>query len=158
MPDAAGCKIFVVRSDPASLIFNAGVNTVFSRWWHGQWWFLHGWTRYLPVHPRSMPVWSRSVRSLPILTQLIHGRTRMSTNKQDLSLLRRYPWSSVIGRVLSGINPCTIRIHPCSSIENTRTRMVPVFTRSLRWLHGTSRFIHENNTVVFSSGTIHEKN
>jgi hypothetical protein len=155
MPDDAGCKIFVVRGDPVSLISNAGVNTVFSRWWHRQWRFLYGWTRYLPVHPRkdpSMPAWSRSVRSLTVLTRLIHGRTRMSTNKQDLSLLRRYPWSSVIGHVLSRINPCTIRIHPCSSIENTRTRMVPVFTRSLRWLHGTSRFIHGTNMVDFRPG------
>jgi hypothetical protein len=109
-------------------------------------------TRTSPKRPRSMPVWSRSVRSLPVLTQLIHGRTRMSTNKQDLSLLRRYPWSSVTGRVLSGINPCTICFHPCSSVENIPTRMVPVFTRSLRWLHGTSRFIHVTNTLDFRPG------
>jgi hypothetical protein len=41
---------------------------------------------------------------------------------------------TVTDHVLSGINLCTIRIHPCLSIENTRTQMVPVFTRSLRWL------------------------
>jgi hypothetical protein len=56
---------------------------------------------------------------------------------------------TVTDRVLSWINPCTIHIHPCWSIENIRTRMVPVFTRSLRWLHGTSRFIHGTNTVDF---------
>jgi hypothetical protein len=32
MPVDAGCEIFVVRSDPASFISNAVVNTVFSRW------------------------------------------------------------------------------------------------------------------------------
>jgi hypothetical protein len=164
MPDDAGCKIFVVRGDPASLISNAGVNTVFSRWWHGQWRFLYGWTRYLPVHPRKDPGPCRRdhgayglSRSLPVLIRLIHGRTWMSTNKQDLSLLRWYPWSSVTGRVLSGINPWTIRIHPCSSIENTRTRMAQVLTRSLRWLHGTSWFIHGTNTVDFRPGRSGEK-
>jgi hypothetical protein len=109
-------------------------------------------TRTSLERPRSMPAWSRSVQYFPVLTRLIHGRTRMSSNKQDLSLLRRYPWSFVTGGVLSGINPCTIRIHPCSSIENTRTRMVPVLTRSLRWLHGTSRFIHGTSTVDFRPG------
>jgi hypothetical protein len=109
-------------------------------------------TRISSERPRSMPAWSRSVRSLPVLKRLIHGRSRMSTNKQDLSLLRRYPWSSVTGRVLSRINPCTIRIHPSSSIENTCTRMVLVFTRSLRSLLGTSRFIHGTNTVDFRPG------
>jgi hypothetical protein len=86
---------------------------------------------------------------MPVLTRLIHGRTQMSTNEQDFSLLRRYPWSN---RVLSGINPCKICIHPCLSIENICTRLVPVFTRSLRWLHGTSRFIHGTNTVDFRPG------
>jgi hypothetical protein len=56
---------------------------------------------------------------------------------------------NVNGRVLSGINPCTIRIHQCSSIENIRARMILVFTRSLRWLLGTSRFIHGTNKVDF---------
>ena len=59
---------------------------------------------------------------------------------------------TVTGRVPSGINPCTIRTQPCSSIENSRTRMVPVFIRSLRWLHGTSRFIHGTNMVDFRPG------
>jgi hypothetical protein len=80
---------------------------------------------------------------------LIYGCSRMSTDKQGLSLLCRYPLSSVTSHVLSRINPCTIRIHLCSSLENTRTWLVPVFKRSLRWLHGTFRFIHGINTVDF---------
>jgi hypothetical protein len=81
-------------------------------------------TRTSTERPRSMPAWSRSVRSLPVLTRLIHGRTctciytQMSTNLCCIDICGH----TMTGRVLSGINPCTIRIHPCSSIENIRTR------------------------------------
>jgi hypothetical protein len=42
MPVDAGCKIFVVRGDPASLISNTFVNTVLKRLQHGQRRFLYG--------------------------------------------------------------------------------------------------------------------
>jgi hypothetical protein len=73
MPDDAGCKIFVVRGDPASLISNTGVNTVFSGWWHGQWRFLYGWTRYLPVHPRKDPGPCRCDHGAYGLFRSLHG-------------------------------------------------------------------------------------
>jgi hypothetical protein len=72
---------------------------------------------------------------------LIHGRTRMSTNKQDLSLLRRYPWSSVTGRVLSGINPYTSMLvyrkysytdgHGLYTVTSVATRYLLVYSRNL---------------------------
>jgi hypothetical protein len=104
-------------------------------------------TRTSPGKPRSMPAWSRSVRFLSVLPRLFHGRTLTDVR------------SSSLRRVLSGINQCTIHRHPCSSIENILIRMAPVFTQSLRWLHGTSRFIYGTNQHGwFSSGTILGKN
>jgi hypothetical protein len=157
MPDDTRCKIFVVRGDPASLISNAGVNTVFLRWWHGQWRFLYGWTRYLPVDPRKNPGPCRRDHGAYGLSRSLYGwftdlRGCPQINKIFLCCVDIPAWSSVTGRVLSGINPWTIRILPCSSIENTRTWMAQVFTRSLRWLHGTSRFIHGTNTIDFRPG------
>jgi hypothetical protein len=86
------------------------------------------------------PAWSRSVRSLPVLTRLIHRHTWMSTNKQDLSLLRRYPWSSVTGRVLSGINPCTTMLFyrkyshmdgpGLYTVTSVATRYLPIYSRN----------------------------
>ena len=105
-------------------------------------------TRTSSERPRSMPVWSRSERSLPVLT--VDSRTFTDGHGRS--------GHTVNGRVvLSGINPCTIRIHSCSSIENIQTRMVPVFTRSLRRLHSTSRFIHGTNTVDFRPGRSRRK-
>jgi hypothetical protein len=59
---------------------------------------------------------------------------------------------TVTGRVPYGINPCTIRIHPFSSIESLRTGMVTVSTLSLRWLHGTSQFIYGTYMFDFRLG------
>jgi hypothetical protein len=113
---------------------------------HGIYSYIPGKT---PVH--AVVITERTVSVGPYTP--IHGRTRMFTYEQDLFLLRRYPWSYRD----CGINLCTIRIHPCSSIENIRTRMVPVFTRSFRWLHSTSRFIHGTNTVDFCPGRSRRK-
>jgi hypothetical protein len=158
MPDDAGCRIFVVWGDPASLISNAGVNTglftVVTRTMTVSILMNTVSTRTSPERLRSMPAWSRSVQSLPVLTRLILGRTRMSTNKQDLSLLRRYPWSSVTGRDQSVYNPYTsMLVHRKYSYTDgpglytvtlVATRYLPVYSRNQ---HGW-----------FSSGTIREKN
>jgi hypothetical protein len=116
MPDDARCKIFVVRGDPASLISNTCVNTVFSRWWHGQWRFLYRWTRYLPVDPRKDPGPCRRDHGAYGLSRSLHGwftdvRGCPQINKIYLCCvdIRGHPWLTVYC-------PWTIRIHPCSSI------------------------------------------
>jgi hypothetical protein len=68
-----------------------------------------------------------------------HGRTQM--NKIFLRC--------VVIRVHSLTDHVLSRINQCLSIENILKRMVLVFTRSLQWLHSTSRFVHGN-----TSGTI----
>jgi hypothetical protein len=128
MPVDARCKIFVVRGNPASLIFNAKVNTIFSRWRHGQWRFLYGWTRYLPVHLRKVPGPCWRDHGTYGLFRSLHGRFTdvrgcPQMNKIFLGFVD-IRGHTVTGRVLSGINPCTICIHPYSSIENICIRMV----------------------------------
>jgi hypothetical protein len=85
---------------------------------------------------------------LSVLTRLIHGRIRMSTDEQDIRCVD-IRVHTVTDRVVSGINLCTIRRHLHSYTDDpglTRSRDVGGYTDppGLR-IHGT-------NTVDFRTG------
>jgi hypothetical protein len=92
----AGCEIVVVRGDPASLISNAGVNTglfaVVTRTMTVFYTDEHG--TYLE-RPWSVPAWSRSVRSLLVLTRLIQGRPQINKIFLCCVDIRGHPWLAV---------------------------------------------------------------
>jgi hypothetical protein len=77
----AGCKIVVVRGDPASSISNVSVNTVLLQSRHGQW---------MSMRINNVSTLAVHAGVITVLTRLIHGRTRMSTDEQDLSSFRWY--------------------------------------------------------------------
>jgi hypothetical protein len=100
---------------------------------------------------------SRSVWSLSVLIRLLHGRKPMSTNEQDLCLLRQYP--------------CSYRDWPCTvrdkSVYNPRTPILVYWKYSYRngpslhmvtWVATQYLPVYTRNQHGwYSSGTIQEE-